>query len=191
MIRDYNTFLQSKGIQVTEDHYREFMIDKYGQPEGEWTRDQKARMKKGINKILDKYAERFKDKPHPEDVIDHLWYMGWEYREFGGVVTGLNEWVDNWVEANYPKEDMDLSREELEDPYLKEVLQILKDFYVKPDARECRMILRRKSVPWTVRYACELFRAHSKPQRHYTVKNILDEADFRWSVRNDRNHDPI
>lgn len=190
MLRDFVTFLQDRGYVFEGDVVSEFYRHTYGESPSEWTQDQKKNVRKAVSKALSKYEARFQVKP-TDQVCDYLWHIGWEYKEIRGQVFGVEKFVDNWVDRNYPADAMDLSREERDDPYLKEITQILSEFYVTPDDRECRMILRARPVAWCVRYACELFRASGRPLKFFTVHNILKEANYRWEVRNDRNCDAI
>jgi hypothetical protein len=189
MLYNFLSYLIDKGHQIPQEAVLDFYREEFGDLPPDWSQDQKRNVRKEVVRVLGKLETP--TKVNPDEVVEYLWACGWEYRAFRNQVVGLDKYVENWVNRMFPKEDLELVQGEATDPRLVEVIEILKTFYVSPSPRECRMILRNETPALWIRYACELFRAHGKPQSHYSIRNILQEADFRFANKDNRNCDSI
>lgn len=152
----------------------------------EWSKQDRDRIKSAAEKVLKKNADRFTGKAYlvAEEVVDHLWKIGWEIRSGYGGVIGMEQAVKIFLDEHYPEDEKPMTDAELADPYLIECLAMLKKYYIYPDEREQRMLVRAKVHLTWLEMAIQILRADNAHRSKYEIKNLIPHGQYLYEHRN-------
>jgi hypothetical protein len=190
-------FMREEGIALP-DNFRDRLINHiYGVEKStdEWSKEVRMRVKKAAEKELKKYSEHWDGQAKiyniADEVVDHLWEIGWEVRPgYNNGVIGIETAVKVFIEEHYKKENAPLTIAERDDPWWLEVEAILNKFWQvdKLDDREVRMFIRNKGdiQPYIFQAVCGDLTFKGGTDIDWQPRSILKAAKEWWEV--DRKH---